>query len=215
MKKSWYLVAVLLVASACEPRPVQTTIPPVTVSRTMSDAAETGREAGPGVRYIGPGEVDPAIRESAGAVHARIADRMAGEAAARSQQWRTVPVAIALTDEALLSGAVAVLVRDPAGRGSRMLIFSRESLDDESFILADLALRRDEIANPSITGRRIMFVTRDQRIFNESGAEEPRLSMQNLSRGSSAFAARLREAPSAGDVLVPGVGRVTVLAPVP
>lgn len=215
MKRRWCLIPVVLAASACEPRPVQTTIPPITVSRAMSDAAETGREAGPGVRYIGPDEVDAALRESSGAVHARIADRMVRETVAQPRQWESVPLSIALTDEALPLEAVAALVRDPASRGSRILVLARESLDDESFILADLALRRDEIANPSLTGRRIVYVTRDQRVFDEGGAEESRLSMQNLSRGSSAFAARLRAAPSSGDVMVPGVGRATLIVPVP
>jgi hypothetical protein len=214
MIKWRHVFPVLVIVSGCERQPVQTRIPPATVSDGMSDAAGRGRAAGPGVRYLGPEELDPGIRESTGAVRARNADRMAREAASRPEAWRNVPLTLALTDEPLPAGALAALVRDPAGRGSRLLVFSRESLDDEAFILADLAMRRDEIANPSLPGRRILFVTRDQRVLNERGTEEARTSLRNLPGGPGAFAARLLAARSEGELVVPGVGKVTVLAPV-
>jgi len=182
---------------------------------TMNRAAEEGREAGPGVRYLSPEQVDPTILESAAEVRARHAHRMALEAKSRPERWRNVPLTVALADEPLPSSAIAALVRDPAGRGSRLLIFSKATLDDEAFILADLAMRRDEVANPAIPGRRIVFVTRDRRVFDERGVEGGRLSVQAQFGGSSAFAAHLLAAKSAGEVVVPDVGRVTLLAPVP
>ena len=177
----------------------------------MRDESQSGKEVGPGVRYVPPEAVDPAMAASRQAAETRANRQHERDSSAPGADAH--PVRLAVTSEELPAGAIAMVVRDPGSRTPRLLVFSEQSLDDAAFILADMALRRDERVHVGAGTRRVLLVARDQSVRTADGAHLGELGLENVFGGSRHFTARLLdEARIRPETLVPGVGRVRLAA---
>lgn len=177
----------------------------------MREASDAGKEVGPGVRYVAPENVDPAIAATRREAEARAHRQLERDAEAASLGAGSVRFAI--TTAELPGGAVAIVVRDPSSRTPRLVVFSERTLDDAAFVLADMALRRDEQIHARNGERRVLLVARDQSVRSGAGADLGALGLQNVFSGSRHFAARLLDdARAQPETFIAGVGNVRVVS---
>lgn len=80
--------------------------------------------------------------------------------------------AIAILEEKLPNGAIARVVRDPGSEFSRLLIVSRQDVDDEVLALAENILQRSEMNQPDLVTARTITVWRDRRVVVSEGEKE-------------------------------------------
>jgi hypothetical protein len=183
------------------------------MSPKMNEASKAGREVGPGVRYVAPGDVDPEIAHTGDRVRERALRQLRADGIERGRELnRAVPVQYAIAAGGLPHSSVAVIVRDPVARFPRLVIFSAPTVDDAAFVIADFALRRDETQRPVHTGRRILFVTSDQRVRTDDGTDEGALSIEHTFAGQQILVKPFLQAMQRGvTVQVDGLGPVKVL----
>lgn len=93
--------------------------------------------------------------------------------------------AVLLADAPLPEGAVARVVRDPAAPEPRLIVVSREGLDDELLALALHALRQSEINTPELSTAREIVLWRDRRVrvIEGQAVREGRLPFNWLAPG--------------------------------
>jgi hypothetical protein len=185
------------------------------MSREMSEAIKKGKEVGPGVLYIQPEDVDPEMVRTRDIVRARARRQLERDGIERVREVnRATPMHYAMSSVDLPGEAVAMIVRDPAARYGRLIIFSEQNVDDAALVMADVALERDERDHPKVGNRRVLFVTRDQRVKTDRGADEGTLGLQHSFSGQRILVSQLIQATknaAALEVDVDGVGPVKVI----
>ena len=78
---------------------------------------------------------------------------------------------IAVVDTPLPDGAVAKVVRDPASETPRLIVVSRQNVDDEALLLGQFLLTQSEINHLEVGEKRTITVWRDRRYTVESGGK--------------------------------------------
>jgi len=126
----------------------------------------------------------------------------------RAQIAKDAPLRFGFAEGPLPDGAVAAVVRDPTGVAKRAFIFSESTISSRAISLARITLDEDELAEPEISTRRVLFVTADQRV--RPGSQTRQMNYTIPDRGP-AEATYLRRAKRTAVVQIPEIGRARML----
>lgn len=118
--------------------------------------------------------------------------------------------------ELVVSGSVAVIIRDPVVEPmSRLIVFSRKTLNDQVIACARGALMQSEVAEPRHAERRVITVWLDGRYEVREGKRHAVGNRPWTSASISTGAAeRLRAGVTGQTVFIPEVGPVRLVLPI-